>query len=163
MIEKLFAKSKMLKQKKCLIALLYILKDENVLVYKTAQGLIKHHESYQYHKYIMNTLEGIRLFYMDDLKEHEEMLRHKDLEDSKKMKYKTFVEADKLFLNELNDEFIDTYNTIVLNIKTVAKLHKYLDVEHQGLLLQFYNLIKDTQYENELLDSNTENSGIKKI
>lgn len=163
MIEKIFTKSKMLKQKKCLIALLYILKDENVLVYRTAQGLIKRHESYQYHKYRMNTLEGIRLFYMDDLKEHEEMLKHKYLEASKKIKYKSFVEADKLFLNELNDEFIDTYNTIVLNIKTVAKLHKYLDVEHQELLLQFCNLIKDTQYENELLDSNTKNNGIKKI
>lgn len=150
MIEKLFIKSKMLKQKKCLIALLYILKDENVLVYRTAQGLIKRHESYQYHKYRMNTLEGIRLFYMDDLKEHEEMLKHEDLDDSKKMKYKDFVEADKLFLSELNDEFIDTYNRIVLDINVVAKLHKYLDVEHQGLLLQFYNLIGDTNQE-ELL------------
>lgn len=152
MIEKLFIKSKMLKQKKCLIALLYILKDENVLVYRTAQGLIKHHESYQYHKYRMNTLEGIRLFYMDDLKEHEEMLKHKYLEVSKKMKYKDFVEADRLFLNELNDEFIDTYNKIVLDISIVVKLKKYLGAEHQELLLQFYNLIGDTNQE-ELLEN----------
>lgn len=150
MIEKLFAKSKMLKQKKCLIALLRILKDENVLVYRTGQGLIKRHESYQYHKYKMNTLEGIRLFYMDDLKEHEEMLKYKCLELSKKNQCKSFVEADKLFLSELNDEFIDTYNRIVLDISVVVKLHKYLDVEHQELLLQFYNLIGDTNQE-ELL------------
>ena len=150
MIEKLFAKSKMLKQKKCLIALLYILKDENVLVYKTAQGLIKHHESYQYHKYRMNTLEGIRLFYMDDLKEHEEMLKHKDLEDLKKMKYEEFIAADKMLLSELTDEFIDAYNKIVLDISVVVKLQKYLDAEHQELLLQFYNLIGDTNQE-ELL------------
>ena len=150
MFEKIFLKSKMLKQKKCLIALSYILKDENVLIYKTAQGLIKCHESYQYHKYRMNTLEGIRLFYMDDLKEHEEMLKHKDLEDSKKMKYEEFIAADKMLLSELTDEFIDAYNKIVLDISVVVKLQKYLDVEHQELLLQFYNLIGDTNQE-ELL------------
>jgi hypothetical protein len=163
MFDKIIVQRKMLKQKKCLIALLRILKDENVLVYRTAQGLIKRHESYRCHKYKMNTLEGIRLFYMDDLKEHEEMLKYKCLELSKKIQYKSFVEADKLFLNEFNDEFIDTYNRIVLDINVVAKLHKYLGVEHQQLLLLFYDLVKDTQYENELLDSNTKNNGIKKI
>ena len=150
MFEKIFLKSKMLRQKKCLMALLYVLREDNALIYRTGQGLIKRHESYQYHKYRMNTLEGIRLFYMDDLKEHEEMLRHKDLEDSKKMKYEEFITADKMLLSELTDEFIDAYNKIVLDINVVAKLHKYLDVEHQELLLQFYNLIGDTNQE-ELL------------
>ena len=150
MFEKIFLKSKMLRQKKCLMALLYVLREDNALIYRTGQGLIKRHESYQYHKYRMNTLEGIRLFYMDDLKEHEEMLKHKDLEDSKKMKYEEFITADKMLLSELTDEFIDAYNKIVLDINVVAKLHKYLDVEHQELLLQFYNLIGDTNQE-ELL------------
>ena len=152
MFDKIIAQRKMLKQKKCLIALLRILKDENVLVYRTAQGLIKRHESYQCHKYRMNTLEGIRLFYLDDLKEHEEMLKYKCLEVSKKNQCKSFVEADKLFLSELNDEFIDTYNRIVLDIRIVVKLYKYLDEEHQQLLLLFYDLVKDTDYEDELLD-----------
>ena len=72
MFDKIIAQRKMLKQKKCLIALSYILNPENVLIYKTGQGLIKRHESYRCHKYRMNTLDGIKFFYQDDLKEHQE-------------------------------------------------------------------------------------------
>ena len=150
MFEKIILKSKMLRQKKCLMALLYVLREDNALIYRIGQGLIKRHESYQYHKYRMNTLEGIRLFYIDDLKEHEEQASQRYLEAPKKMNHKEFIEADKMLLSELTDEFIDTYNRIVLDISVVVKLQKYLDAEHQELLLQFYNLIKDTNQE-ELL------------
>ncbi|MBE6158964.1 MAG: hypothetical protein E7159_03985 [Firmicutes bacterium] len=150
MFEKIFLKSKMLKQKKCLMALLYVLREDNALIYRTGQGLIKHHESYYYHKYRMNTLEGIRLFYMDDLKEHQEKAGLKLSDVSERMKHKVIVEADKNFLSEFTDDFIDTYNKIVFNISVVVKLQKYLGTEHQELLLQFYNLIGDTNQE-ELL------------
>ena len=150
MFEKIFLKSKMLKQKKCLMALLYVLREDNALIYRTGQGLIKHHESYYYHKYRMNTLEGIRLFYMDDLKEHQEKAGLKLSDVSERMKHKAIVEADKNFLSEFTDDFIDTYNKIVFNISVVVKLQKYLGAEHQELLLQFYNLIGDTNQE-ELL------------
>ncbi len=152
MFEKIFAKSKMLKQKKCLMALSYVLREDNALIYRTGQGLIKHHESYYYHKYRMNTLEGIRLFYMDDLKEHQELAELKYSDVAERMKHKAIVEADKKFLSEFTDEFIDTYNKIVLDISVVVKLQKYLGEEHQELLLQFYNLIGDTNQE-ELLEN----------
>ena len=150
MFDKIIAQRKMLKQKKCLMALSYILREDNALIYKTGQGLIKRHESYQCHKYRMNTLEGIRLFYLDDLKEHEEKAFQKCLEAPKKMQHKVFIAADKMLLSELTDEFIDAYNKIVLDISVVAKLQKYLGAEHQELLLQFYDLIADTNQE-ELL------------
>jgi ribosomal protein L20 len=152
MFDKIIAQSKMLKQKKCLMALLYVLREDNALIYRTGQGLIKHHESYYYHKYRMNTLEGIRLFYMDDLKEHQELAELKYSDVAERMKHKAIVEADKKFLSEFTDEFIDTYNKIVLDISVVVKLQKYLGEEHQELLLQFYNLIGDTNQE-ELLEN----------
>ena len=161
MFDSIYTKIKLIKQKKCLAALSYILTSEHKLVYKTAQGLIKHHESYKCQKFKMNTLEGIRLFYLEDLKEREELAKFKCMEFTRKLQNKSIIEADKLFLGELNNEFIGTYNTILLNIQIVSKLHKFLDQEHQELLLQFYDLIKDTQYENVLTDKNK--TGHKKI
>ena len=143
MIKNILAKIILIKQKKCIISLKYVLQDENIEIYKNAQSIIKYHQHFLSKS--LSSIVSVKNYYNRDLISRKERLKIKNLTNDEKVELLAIIDADMQLLLELNDDFINNYSQIIYNMNIVNKYSKYLD-NSQKLLLDKYNeLIVDSQ------------------
>ena len=133
-------KNNLLKQKECIEALQYLLQENNIQIYYTVQNLIKYHEDFFNNNELNqntlnNPLNHIKRIYTKDLESRYQEL--KTASPNQKQQILDIIEADKMLLNELNEEYIKTYDNIEQKIYTVNYLKNTLNEEQQELLNHF--------------------------
>lgn len=147
MFDAIIKKNNLKKQKLCLEYIKDLLNDESIFIYNTSKGLVKYHEEF-FRKGIIkgnilsNPLYAIKHFYQKDLHQREHDLKF-DGNDSTILKMK---EADQMFLNELDDEFISKYEDIITKLHQIERLKVFLTDEQRDTFMtqieEKYHIIK---------------------
>lgn len=149
MFEKIKKKIVLLKRKKCLEALNFVLDSENIYNYNVSKGLINYHSSFLSFDNFNDPLIIIRRFYCVDLIECESKLKKASRKEMKMLLER--IKYDNTLIDELSEELINNYNSMVFCIKIVRKYKDYLSEEQkESLLPEFY----DVYGTNEIIDNN---------
>lgn len=135
---------KLHKQKKCLIALKYVLSDESMYIYTTANRFLNYHKEFMYIKesnFINDPLTLLKHYYYKDLEYRRTYIKTATLQEYAEIE--KIIDADVQIIEELTDDFINKYYHILSCIKYVTNNKKYLGLENKYLLDNYYNLLRN--------------------
>ena len=109
MFEKIKEKIVLLKRKKCLEALNFVLDSENIYNYNVSKGLINYHSSFLSFDNFNDPLIIIRRFYCVDLIECESKLKKASRKEMKMLLER--IKYDNTLIDELSEELVNNYNS----------------------------------------------------
>ena len=138
-MDDLLRRYKLIRQNKCIDAIEYVIDGKNSDIYKTGNDLIKYHKDLIDFTLFNDPLECIKHFYKEDLEYRKECL--KKANDSDLDSIISIIEADADIIEELSDEFIDTYNKVQHCIRFITFNVNYLTIDQKREYLKKYNKV----------------------
>ena len=131
------------KQRECIRAIIFVIDGHSQYVYNTANNFLNYHKQFlsiDDKHFVNDPLITLKHFYYKDLLYRRELLKTSSEEDFEEIQ--KIIDGDIQILDDLTDEFMNTYYKVISNIKYVEFNKKYLNEEQKNLFLtKFYNAI----------------------
>lgn len=138
-MDDLLRRFKLIRQNKCIDAIEYVIDGKNSDIYKTGNDLIKNHKDLIDFTSFNDPLICIKHSYKEDLEYRKECL--KTAKDNNIDPIVEAIEADVDIIEELSEDFIDTYNRVSQCIRFITFNINYLTIDQKREYLKKYNKV----------------------